>query len=195
MNDNVQDSASPEAPEAPEALMEKAQRGDGAAYARLLHEITPLLRRVIRRQRAFLNLEDVEDLVQEVLLSVHAVRFSYDPGRPFMPWLFAIARNRLADGARRYSRQGAHEIAIDETAVTYSAASANTIQEEYGDQQELHRAIGELPPTQRDAIEMLKLREMSLKEASKTSGITTGALKVATHRAMTSLRKLMKRRP
>jgi RNA polymerase sigma factor (sigma-70 family) len=189
MNDRVQDSTSPE------LLMEKAQRGDGAAYAQLLHEITPLLRRVIRRQRAFLNLEDIEDLVQEVLLSVHAVRFSYDPNRPFMPWLFAIARNRLADGARRYSRQGAREIAIDETAVTFSAASANTIQEEYGDLQELHRAIGDLPQTQRDAIEMLKLKEMSLKEASEASGITTGALKVATHRAMTSLRKLLKRRP
>src|SRR6516162_9913883 len=112
MSDRLQDSASPE------ALMEKVQRGDGAAYARLLSEITPILRRVIRRQRAFLNVEDIEDLVQDVLLSVHAVRASYDPMRPFMPWLFAIVRNRLADGARRHARQGAREITIDETEVT-----------------------------------------------------------------------------
>ncbi len=189
MNDQVRDSASPE------ILMGLAQRGDSTAYAQLLIEITPLLRRVIRRQRAFLSLEDIEDLVQDVLLSVHAVRSSFDPSRPFMPWFFAIVRNRLADGARRYARQGAREITIDETEVTFASASANTITEEYGDLQALYRAIEELPPTQRDAIEMLKLKEMSLKEASEASGVTAGALKVATHRAMTSLRKWLKKRP
>lgn len=177
-----------------EVLMERVQRGDSGAYARLLHEITPVIRRVVRRQRSFLSIEDIEDLVQEILLSVHAVRSSYDPTRPFMPWLFAIVRNRLADGARRYSRQGAREITIDEREVTFSIAAANTIQEDYGDFDELHRAIEDLPPTQRDAIEMLKLKEMSLKEASEVSGITTGALKVATHRAMTSLRKWLRKR-
>src|SRR5689334_14326828 len=78
-----------------EALMKRAQAGDAAAYVELLNEITPILRRTIRRQRAFLSTEDIEDLVQEVLLSVHAVRATYDPSRPFIPWLFAITKNRL----------------------------------------------------------------------------------------------------
>ena len=38
---------------------------------------------------------------------------------------------------------------------------------------------------------MLKLREMSLKEAATTSGMSIGALKIATHRAMTALRKML----
>jgi RNA polymerase sigma-70 factor (ECF subfamily) len=177
-----------------EALMRKAQKGDSAAYAQLLNEITPILRRVIQRQCAFLSVEDIEDLVQEVLMSVHAVRATYDPDRPFMPWLFAISRNRLVDGVRRYAREGAHEIAIDETEVTFRAVATNTIQEDFGEVRRLHRAIEDLPPTQRDAIEMLKLREMSLKEASEASGMTAGALKVATHRAMNSLRKMFKTR-
>jgi len=181
-------------PSAPEVLMRRVQEGDSAAYAQLLNEITPLLRRVIRRQRAFLNVEDIEDLVQDVLLSVHAVRATYDPDRPFMPWLFAIMRNRLVDGVRRYARQGAREIAITETEVTFRAAAANTIQEDFEEVQELYRAIEDLPPTQRDAIEMLKLNEMSLKEASERSGMTAGSLKVATHRAMNSLRKMFKKR-
>jgi len=179
---------------APEALMRRVQEGDSAAYAQLLNDITPILRRVIRRQRAFLNVEDVEDLVQEVLLSVHAVRATFDPDRPFMPWLFAIMRNRLVDGVRRYARQGACEIAIDETEVTFRAAAANTMQEDFGDARELYRAIEDLPPAQRDAIEMMKLKEMSLKEASEASGMTPGALKVATHRAMNSLKKMFKTR-
>ena len=175
-------------------LMRRAQSGDSAGYTALLETITPVLRRFIRRQRVFLREEDIEDLVQDTLLSLHAVRATYDSTRPFMPWLFAITRNRLADGGRRYSRQGAREIPIEDTDVTFADASTNTPSDEYGDPQTLHRAIGGLPTGQRDAIEMLKLQEMSLKEASEASGMTIGALKVATHRAMNALRKMLKER-
>jgi DNA-directed RNA polymerase specialized sigma24 family protein len=64
----------------------------------------------------------------------------------------------------------------------------------YGDIQALEQAIGSLPPVQRDAIRMLKLGEMSLEEASKASNTTVGALKVATHRAMATLRKMLVKR-
>jgi RNA polymerase sigma-70 factor (ECF subfamily) len=52
-------------------------------------------------------------------------------------------------------------------------------------------AIANLPRGQRDAIEMLKLREMSLKEAASASGMSVAALKVAVHRGMKTLRKTM----
>jgi DNA-directed RNA polymerase specialized sigma24 family protein len=84
-------------------LMQAAQGGDTQAYVLLLKEITPRLRQIVRGQRRFLKIEDIEDLVQDILLSLHAVRASYDPRRPFMPWLMAITRNRLADAARRYT--------------------------------------------------------------------------------------------
>jgi RNA polymerase sigma factor (sigma-70 family) len=173
-------------------LMRDAQTGDADAYLELLEDITPRLRRVVRRQRSFLGTEDIEDLVQEILLSLHSVRATYDPSRPFMPWLLAITRNRLADGARRYSRKGAQEISIDQMAVTFVADSTNTTAEVYGDPEALKQALRALPAGQREAIEMLKLREMSLKEASAASGMSIGALKVATHRAMSALRKLLK---
>jgi RNA polymerase sigma factor (sigma-70 family) len=175
-------------------LMGRAQSGDSGAYAELLKEVTLVLRRVYRRQKNFLRDQDIEDLVQDTLLSLHSVRATYDPSRPFMPWLLAIARNRFVDGARRYSRQGAREVAIEDPDVTFKAPSTNTIREAFGDPQALHRAIDQLPSGQRDAIEMLKLREMSLNEASEASGISIGALKVATHRAMKALRRLLKER-
>ncbi|MBI4473468.1 MAG: hypothetical protein HY646_12430 [Acidobacteria bacterium] len=84
------------------SLMQAAQAGDADAYVQLLEETTLLLRRIIRRRRPFLAIEDVDDLVQDILLSVHSVRATYDPARPFMPWLLAITRNRLADAARRF---------------------------------------------------------------------------------------------
>lgn len=175
-----------------EMLMQAAQSGDTRAYAQLLNEITPRLRQIIQNQRRFLQPADIEDLVQEVLLSLHAVRATYDPQRPFKPWLFAIARNRLADGARHYARHAAHELQVEDLTVTFSDQVANIDAEAYGDPEALKRAIQELPRGQREAIEMLKLRELSLKEAAAASGTSVGALKVSVHRAMARLRKVVK---
>jgi RNA polymerase sigma-70 factor (ECF subfamily) len=172
-------------------LMRAAQDGDADAYRALLAAITPRLRRVIRARRAFFDPQDVEDLVQDVLLSVHAVRHTYDPARPFFPWLLAIVRNRLADSARRYSRQQGHERAVDDLDVTFADLASNTPDEGIGDEEALFRAIRQLPEGQRQAIELLKLREMSLKEAAAQTGSSVGALKVATHRAMASLRRAL----
>lgn len=175
-------------------LMRRSQEGDAAAYAELLKEAATVLRRAIRSRRITLNDEDVEDLIQETLLALHHVRATFDPKRSFMPWLLAIAHNRFVDGARRYFRRGAREVPIDAQNVTFTLSDANSIEEAFGDFEALHQAIQKLPSGQREAIEMLKLREMSLKEASEASGISIGALKVATHRAMNALRKRLGRR-
>jgi RNA polymerase sigma factor (sigma-70 family) len=172
-------------------LMQAAQRGDAGAYLDLLRTITPRIRQIIARQRGFAGAEVVEDLVQDVLLSLHAVRATYDSQRPFMPWLLAILRNRLVDGARRHGRTAIHEVHVEDLDVTFSKTGTNPDQETYRDVEELHRAIEALPAGQRQAIELLKLQELSLKEASAASGQSVGALKVATHRAMTALRRAL----
>jgi RNA polymerase sigma factor (sigma-70 family) len=172
-------------------LMHAAQSGDADAYRQLLHTITPRIRFIVSRRRGFAGPEAVEDVVQDVLLSVHAVRATYDPTRPFIPWLLAILRNRLADDARRYGRSRAREVSVEDLDVTFSAAGANPEQELTRDVHVLHRAIQALPAGQRQAMELLKLQELSLKEASAASGLSVGALKVATHRAMASLRRAL----
>src|SRR5262245_60105407 len=172
-------------------LMQAAQAGDAQAYVRLLKEITPRLRQIVLRQRSFVSAEDIEDLVQDILLSLHAVRATYDPRRPFMPWLMAITRHRLADSARRYTRRAAHEVQVESLPVTSSDEGTNLDSGEYRDPEALRQAIMALSPRQRDAIEMLKLREMSLKETAAASGTTIGALKVSVHRAITALRKTL----
>jgi len=48
-----------------------------------------------------------------------------------------------------------------------------------------------LSPAQHQAIELMKLREMSLKEAAVVTGVSIGALKVSTHRGMLALRKAL----
>jgi len=171
--------------------MRSAQDGDSAAYRQLLTEIAPLLRRFVRRQRQFLQPCDIEDLVQDILLSLHAVRATYDPGRPFLPWLLAIARNRMVDGTRRQMRRAANEVSVADYPETFSHEATNTMDAGYGDPEALKQAIAGLPRGQRRAIEMLKLREMSLKEAASASGMSVAALKVAVHRGTGTLRKML----
>lgn len=173
------------------SLMRSAQQGNAKAYRDLLHELTGYLRRAVRSRRSFLSSQDIEDIVQEILLSVHSVRATYDPRRPFLPWLYAIARNRLADSARRYGRTGRHESLVDELPVTFIDESTNIDIDSYKDAELLKQAIEQLPPGQRQAIEMLKLKELSLKEASAQSGLSIESLKVSVHRGISNLRKLL----
>ena len=167
--------------------MARAQRGDREAYRRLLEEITPYLRALAARRLQ--NRSDVEDVVQDVLLTVHAVRHTYDPTRPFGPWLVAIANRRVIDGLRRRGRVGSHETPLHAEHETFAAPETN-YHEAVSDGRALREAVEDLPPGQREAISLLKLNEMSLKEAAAASGMSVAALKVATHRALKNLRKL-----
>ncbi len=169
------------------ALMRAAQAGDREAYRTLLRDLVPILRRIVGGRFPFIAREEAEDLVQDILLSIHAVRATYDPERPFLPWLVAIARNRAADMARRHVRKRGREIAVDTYPET-SGEDATNPEEGYGDAEALRQAVSALPEGQRVAIELLKFKEMSLKEASSVSGMSVGALKVATHRATRALR-------
>ena len=77
--------------------MQRAQLGSEGAYAALLQELPPVIGRMIRRQMAYASPSDREDVLQEVLLSIHAARATYDPARPFIPWLKAIVISRAID--------------------------------------------------------------------------------------------------
>jgi RNA polymerase sigma-70 factor, ECF subfamily len=174
-------------------LMARAQDGDRDAYRALLEDIAPYLRALATR--CFRETGDIEDAVQDVLLTVHAVRHAYDPGRPFGPWLVAIANRRIVDQLRRQMRARSREIESTAAHETFSAHATNlqsNFNDTSADEAVLHAAIEHLPPDQRQAIRLLKLEEMSLNEAALASGKSVSALKVATHRAIKSLRKLLR---
>ena len=164
-----------------------AQAGDRDAYRRLLEEITPYLRSLAARR--IQNRADVEDAVQDTLLTVHAVRQTYDPLRPFGPWLVAIANRRIVDGLRRRGRIGSRETPLEVEHETFSAPETN-YHEAASDGRALREALEGLPPGQREAIRMLKVEEMSLKQAATASGMSVASLKGATHRGLKNLRKI-----
>jgi RNA polymerase sigma-70 factor (ECF subfamily) len=168
-------------------LMARAQEGDQDAYHRLLREITSYLRSLaVRRYR---DPRDVEDAVQDVLLTVHSIRQTYDPTRPFAPWLVAIAHRRFVDRLRRQGRTRNREIPLAAEHETFCEPVANL--EERPDRRELEGMVSSLPPAQQEAVRLLKLKELSLKEAAAVSGMSVGSLKVNTHRALKSLRKML----
>jgi RNA polymerase sigma-70 factor, ECF subfamily len=175
------------------ALMARAQDGDRQAYRTLLEDMTPFLRALAAR--CFKDPGDIEDATQDVLLTVHAVRHAYDPGRPFGPWLVAIANRRIIDRLRRQIRNQSREIEFAPEHETFLPDPTNlrsSFDEMSADEATLLVAIEKLPPDQRQAIRLLKLKEMSLKEAALATGRTVSALKVATHRAVKSLRKILR---
>lgn len=168
-------------------LMARAQVGEQEAYRRLLDEITPYLRSLAAK--AHRDRSDIEDTVQDVLLTVHSIRHTYDPSRPFGPWLVAIAHRRIVDRLRRQGRAAQHETSLAPEHETLAAAEANYFGEGV-DFAAVHDAVERLPPGQRDAIKLMKLQEMSLREAATVSGMSVAALKVATYRRIKNLRKL-----
>src|SRR5438105_15233616 len=65
------------------ALMREATGGRETAYSNLVEEVLPILKRLINGPLRFLPIMDREDILQDILLSLHAARATYDPDRPF----------------------------------------------------------------------------------------------------------------
>ena len=126
--------------------------------------------------------------MQDVLLTIHRVRHTYDPARSFRHWLAAIARRRSIDLLRRRRRIDRFEVADDPAYETFADPAAKHEMEVRDAAEQLGSAVADLPERQRTALELLKLRELSLAEASRVTGTSIGALKVNVHRAIKALR-------
>src|SRR5688572_7699094 len=87
-------------------LMRAANRGDADAYRHVLEKLAPMLRSAARRgfARYGSGPEEVEDIVQETLLALHLKRHTWDERQPLLPWVRAIAHNKLIDSLRRRGR-------------------------------------------------------------------------------------------
>jgi RNA polymerase sigma-70 factor (ECF subfamily) len=168
------------------ALMAAAQDGDQQAYRTLLRAMVPAVRAMVRRRISDPAL--IEDVIQDVLLTTHRMRNSYDPARPFMPWIAAIASARAIDALRRRGRTYRREINDDMAFANHIDPAAHPI-EALAAQSEVTRLLDTLLPRQRHVVELVKLREMSLDEAAKASSLSVPVLKTVLHRALTKLRR------
>jgi hypothetical protein len=79
-------------------LMEAAQSGDCQAYARLLHDILPDIRLIALKHH---HADRAEPVVRDILQTLHRLRHTYDPARPFANWLAAISKQRALAAVRK----------------------------------------------------------------------------------------------
>ena len=165
------------------ALMAGAQAGNEADYRQLLTELDSAVSRYLRSRLG--AQEFLEDCVQEVLLALHQARHTYDPGRRFRPWLFAIVRHKAIDHLRR---QRSQQRLLDDGGAPDAGYN-------HGERMENDlsggRLINALPEQHREAITLTKIMGLSHREAADRLAISEGALKVRVHRAMGNLRRLL----
>lgn len=161
-----------------------AQQGDRQAYATLLTACRAWLLRYFRRK---VTPEQIEDLVQDTLLSVHRKLASYDPARPLVPWLAAIARYRFVDHLRLAYRAAAEAVLEDDSATVDDEEHAVLAR------LSLDRLFEALPPAQCRAIELVKLGGLSISEASASTGQSESLIKVNIHRGLKRLADLIER--
>jgi RNA polymerase sigma-70 factor (ECF subfamily) len=165
--------------------MVAAQAGETPAYEKLLAELIPYLRRFV--QRRLLNAAAAEDVVQNILISIHRARASYRAERGFTPWLHAIARNAVIDWTRQRARRSRREVSLEADGV----AEPSTEPVESASQRlspELEGALSALPDAQRQAVELIHLEGFSIAEAAERAGATQAALKVRAHRGYRAMR-------
>lgn len=158
------------------ALMTAGQAGNARAYRQLLGEIAVWLKRFYARR---LPQPQVDDAVQDTLIAVHEKRHTYDPARPFRPWLAAVARYKWVDRLRAMARSRTEELPAEIAVGDHGSGVASAIV--------LEKLLTRLKPAQRDAIRLVKLHGHSVEEASAITGQSVSLVKVNIHRGLARL--------
>lgn len=167
------------------ALMTAALAGDQAAYRRMLDLLSGGLRSFVRR-RLFLDPDEAEDIVQEVLLAVHLKRHTYDRAQPVTAWVYAIARFKLIDHLRRLGRKGVH-VPVD---YVEGLAAEETVEAGVA-RRDIDRLLDRLPEKQKKSIRMVKLEDRSVREAAAAASMSESDVKVSIHRGLKALARMV----
>ena len=163
-------------------LMAAAQAGDAMAYRRLLAEIGAWLRRYYARR---LPPAMVPDTVQDTLLAIHEKRHTFDPARPFGPWLAAVARYKWIDRLRAMKSAATETLSEDIAVGDHGDAVTSAWT--------LERLLGEIKPAQSEVIRLVKLQGLSIEEASARTGQSVPLVKVNIHRGLGQLMSLVRK--
>lgn len=174
-----------------EALMEAYQRGERAAFESLFARLAPKVHVLLLRLSRSRDLAD--ELTQVTFLKLHRARETYAPGSRVLPWVMAIARNVFIDAYRKSRVLRRHEVLTTEGVLPEppranrdEPAGLAVLTDE--EQQRVQETIDQLPAIQREALVLLKVEGLSLKEVSAITGASVGAVKVRAFRAYEALR-------
>jgi RNA polymerase sigma-70 factor, ECF subfamily len=159
-----------------------ALAGDAAAYQQFLAALSALLRAFFRKRMTQLP-DDVEDLVQECLLAVHANRHTYKPEQPLTAWVHTIARYKLIDFLRARSRREALNVPLEDDLQVFARSDT----EAADGRRDVEKILQCLPQRQRRALIMMKLEGATVAETAVATGMSEASVKVGVHRALKAL--------
>lgn len=164
-----------------------AQAGDKKAYNNLLRDIVPYIRGVLAPSLA--NPDWVDDITQNVLMSVHKSLHTYSADRPFSPWLRAIISFRKTDFLRSYySKQGNKSVDLE----NLEFQKKHVTNTEYsGELKDVEKALEHLPDTQRLIFQRMKIEGYTAKEVAQEMDMSVSAVKVSVHRSMKKLKGIL----
>ena len=176
-------------------LLLQSLDGDQMAYELFLKEISDLLRIYIRKsQRGNITLEKLEDLVQEVLMSIHTKLSTYRADLPVVPWVLAIAKNRVIDSSRAERRQSQSKFLNFEIENLFYSKIESDLTDQYSAQQELENVLSHLSERQRQVLILAKGEQLSILEIAEKFKMSVSSVKVTIHRAIGALRDRKRRR-
>lgn len=168
-----------------EERMELAQNGDSKAYEHVLNEISQKIRGYLIKKLS--NSDNAEDVLQEVLISIHRARHTYDSSRSLMPWIMSIVKFRFNDYLRKHYRSSLKDYV--EISELQDKIADNDVTNEGFDSELLKKALQKLPQKQRKVVELMKVEGYTAKEVGGKLDMSVSAVKVTAHRAYKKLRK------
>lgn len=168
-------------------MMVAAQAGDRSAYRLLLDDLRGWLVRYYRRR---LPADVLDDAVQDALMAVHSKRHTYDPARPFGPWLAAIARYKWIDRLRAMKARPNSALPEESDTVPDALVTGDTGRAVLS-ATVLRDLLATLKPAQAEAIRLVKLEGLSIEEAAVHSGQSAALIKVNIHRGLGRLMRLV----
>lgn len=168
-------------------LLGRARRGDVGAFNDLYREVQP---RLLRYATSLVG-QDAEDVTAEAWLQIarDLPKFSGDV-MGFRGWSATIVRNRAFDHLRALQRRPTtplEEFLLDRPAEHDTAAVAT---DNIGTAAAL-QLIATLPPDQAEAVLLRTVMGLDAPTAAKILGKRPGAVRVAAHRGLKALGRLL----
>lgn len=166
-------------------LVVAAILGDLAAFDQLVLRYRAA---VVRVAQGIVGREHAEDVAQDALLLAFKALPSIEEPRKFPAWLSAITRHRATRFGKREREQRSQQVLLDELLLANLASLARPFADEF-DNEELRRALEEVPEDYRLVLRLRFLDEMPLKRIAAFLGAPLSTVKWRLHQGKKLLRK------
>lgn len=164
----------------------RAAAGDREAFGELVKRYQAAVRRVTRAVTG--DAHDADDAAQDAFLSALDRLETYDPGRPFGPWLMRIASNAAIDLLRRRAVRRADTLDETISAPGVSPAAAAGMAEL---RERIAAAMAALPERQRIAVTLFDLEGYPHAEIAAILGVPEGTARSDVFHGRRALRKAL----